>query len=121
MLPANPPGVPVVAPGFDGLVDPISENGQLVPSRDPPFRRSGLWTAHLGSLIRDPRLALNRLVDLAAMHGDVLGSLDADSHLVPADLNDGHRDIVVDDDALVFLAGENQHCLSSLVPIALGA
>src|SRR5437879_2871406 len=88
------------------------------PRASPP---SGFRAADLRARIRNPGLVLNGLVDLPAMHGHILGSFDAQAHLVTTDFDHGHRDIVVDDNALVLLAGENQHRRSSLGPIALGA
>src|SRR5262249_45070378 len=66
------------------------------------------------------RLVLNRLIHLATMHRDVFRSLDPQAHLVATDFDDGHRDVVVDDDALVLLAGENQHRRSSLMSKSKG-
>src|SRR5947199_3660943 len=82
---------------------------------------SGIRRGSLGSRLMRARLVLDCFVDFTTMNRNVLGSLDAKSDLVTANLNDGHRDVVVDNDAFVLLAGENQHRRSSLVPIALGA
>src|SRR5262249_55289121 len=43
-----------------------------------------------------------------------------EAHLVAADFDHGHRDVIIDDDALVLLAGQNQHRRSSLRPISGG-
>src|SRR4051794_33991507 len=82
---------------------------------------SSIRRGNLGSWLTRARLVLNRFVHFTTMNGNILGSFDAKSDLVTANLNDGHRDVVVDNDAFVLLAGENQHRRSSLVPIALGA
>src|SRR5438270_859698 len=58
--------------------------------------------------------AVDRLVHLAAVHGHLLRRFDPQPDLVPADLDHRDRDVVVDDDALVLLAGENQHRRSPL-------
>ena len=47
----------------------------------------------------------DRLVHLIAVDGHFLGSLDAQADLVAADFHNHDGDLVVDDDALVFLAG----------------
>src|SRR3954447_1029801 len=65
-------------------------------------------------------LILNRLVDLATVDGHILWGFDAQSHLVTADLDHSDRDVIVDDDALVLLAGENQHRRSPLKVIPAG-
>src|SRR5208337_3251561 len=73
---------------------------------------------NLGSRIERASLVLNGFVDLAAMDCDILGGLDAKTNLVTPDLDHGHRDVVVDNDAFVLLAGENQHRRSSLMLVA---
>src|SRR6516165_9471467 len=80
-----------------------------------------VWTRDLGVLFQSPRLILDRFVDFTTMDGHMLGCLNTEANLIAANLDHGHRDVVTDDDALVFLAGENQHSGSSLVLIALGA
>ena len=82
---------------------------------------SGFGANSVGIRIESSGLILDGLVDLTTMDGDMLGRLDPEANLVAANLDHGHRDIVVDDDALVLLAGENQHRCSSLVLIAFGA
>jgi hypothetical protein len=47
--------------------------------------------------------------DLLAVHGNVLGGIDADAHLVPLYGKDGNADIVSDHDALADPPGENEH------------
>src|SRR5512135_333258 len=99
------------------------------PKSDPQRHRSNggqplardIRRRDLGSRIPRAGLVLNGLVDLAAMHGDIFGGLDAKTDLVTTDLDDSHRDAIVDYDALVLLAGENQHRRSSLMHFAPGA
>jgi len=88
--------------------------------QDPKCEWSILRPADFRCLIHGSRLILNRLVDLSAMNSNILRRLDTEADFVPTDLDHGDRDVIVDDDALVFLAGENQHCRSSLVPMMLG-
>src|SRR5262245_41162937 len=67
-----------------------------------------------GSVVARLGLILDGLVNLAPMDRDILGGFNPEAHLITADLDHGNRDVVVDDDALVFLPGENQHRRSSL-------
>jgi len=46
-------------------------------------------------------LALNRFIDLAAMHGDFRGGRNAQADFVTANIDDRHNDRIADDDALV--------------------
>ena len=85
------------------------------------FDGSGFGANSVGIRIKSTGLVLNGLIDFTTMDGDVFGRLDTETDLVSTDLDHGHRDIVVDDDALVLFAGENQHNISSLVLIAFGA
>ena len=103
--------------------DRLDRNGRLAGwiAELNAFRSSGFGANSVGIRIESTGLVLNGLVDLTAMDGDMLGRFDAETNLVSANLDHGHRDVVVDDDALVLLAGENQHCRSSLVLIAFGA
>ena len=82
---------------------------------------SGFGANSVGIRIESTGLILNGLVDFTTMDGDMLGRFDSEANLVSTNLDHGHRDIVVDDDALVLFAGENQHNISSLVLIAFGA
>ena len=82
---------------------------------------SGFGANSVGIRIESTGLILDGLVNFTTMDGDMLGRLDPETNLVSANLDHGHRDIVVNDDALVLLAGENQHNFSSLVLIAFGA
>jgi hypothetical protein len=82
---------------------------------------SGFGANSVGIRIESTGLILDGLVNLTTMDGDVLRRLDTETNLVAANFDHGHRDIVVDDDALVLFAGENQHNISSLVLIAFGA
>ena len=43
------------------------------------------------------------------MNGHLPRRLDSETNLVPADLNHGDDDVVIDDDAFIFLARQNQH------------
>jgi hypothetical protein len=43
------------------------------------------------------------------MHRNFFRRLDTEPHLVATDFNDDDRDVVVDDDALVFLPRQYQH------------
>ena len=88
-----------------------------VPGKDG----SGFGANSVGIRIESTGLILNGLVDFTTMNGDVLGRLDTETDLVSTDLDHGHRDVVIDNDALVLFAGENQHNISSLVLIAIGA
>ena len=83
--------------------------------------KSGFGANSVGIRIESTGLILDGLVDFTTMDGDMLGRLDTETNLVSANLDHGHRDVVVDDDALVLFAGENQHKISSLVLIAFGA
>lgn len=52
---------------------------------------------------------MDGIVDLAAMDGDFLGTINAETNLVAADFDDHDRDVVVDDEALVLPARKYQH------------
>jgi len=52
---------------------------------------------------------VDEVVDLLAMDGDFLGRVDAEADLIAADLDDGDGDVVVDNNRLVRLAGQNEH------------
>ena len=45
----------------------------------------------------------NRIVDFSTMDWDLFGSFDAETHFVTTNFNDDNGDVVVDDDAFVFL------------------
>src|SRR5262249_30579169 len=53
--------------------------------------------------------AVDGVVDLLAVDRDLLGGHDPQPDLVAANLHHRHRDVVVDDDALVFFPGQYQH------------
>jgi len=53
--------------------------------------------------------ARDGLKDLAAVHWHLLGSLYSEAHLVATYFHNNDRDVVVDDDALVFFSRQNQH------------
>ena len=59
--------------------------------------------------LTDLLLAQDRLVDLSPVDRDALGMLDPEPHLVPPDLDHRQDDVVVDDDALAFLAWDDDH------------
>jgi hypothetical protein len=54
-------------------------------------------------------IATNGLIDFVTMDWHFLGGLDAQSHFVAANLNNDNSDVVIDDNALVFLSGQYQH------------
>src|ERR1700728_2315299 len=70
---------------------------------------SGFGANSVGIGIESTGLILNGLVDFTTMDGDMLGRLDTETDLVSTDLDHSHRDVVIDNDALVLFAGENQH------------
>jgi hypothetical protein len=82
---------------------------------------SGFGANSVGIRIESTGLILDGLINFTTVDGDMLGRLDTETDLVSANFDHGHRDVVVDDDALVLFAGENQHKISSLVLIAFGA
>ena len=54
-------------------------------------------------------LPLDRIVHLLSVDGDRLRGLDAEADFITPDINDGHHDIVANHDALVSVAGKDQH------------
>ena len=54
-------------------------------------------------------LALDALVDLLAVHGDVLRSIDADAHLVPFDPQNRDGHVVTNHDGLADTSCKNEH------------
>src|SRR5581483_1545548 len=60
-------------------------------------------------------LTLDALVNFFAVHGNVLGCVDADSHLVPLHTEDGDGDVVTDHHGLAHPSGQYKHSFSSLV------
>src|SRR5439155_21836603 len=54
-------------------------------------------------------LAPDGVVDFLAVDADRFGGGDAESHLVPSDVDDGDFDVVADNDRLVLLTGQHQH------------
>lgn len=60
-----------------------------------------------GLLLFRRRLALNLLVDLFPMDGDVAGGSDAEADLLAADFEDHNLDVVADHDDLVNLPRQN--------------
>ena len=59
-------------------------------------------------------MGVNCVVNLATVNRHVFLSLDAETHFIAPDLNHSHRDVIADDNTLVFLPGEYQHRCSSL-------
>lgn len=59
------------------------------------------------------RTPVDRLVDLDPVDGHVLGGHNAQPDLVPANLDHGDDDVVVDDNRLVLLSTQNKHGTSS--------
>ena len=55
------------------------------------------------------RVAPSVIVHLAAVNRNFSRCLDPQTHLVTADFHHGDHDVLVDHDALVPLAGQNQH------------
>ncbi len=51
----------------------------------------------------------DRLEDLSPMDRHLLGSFDAEPHLVTTNLHHNNRDVIVDDNALVFFSRKNKH------------
>src|SRR5258708_6901209 len=58
--------------------------------------------------------ALDRLVHFLAVYGNLGRRLDAQPHLVTADVHHGDHDVVTDDDAFVALPRQNKHLAHSL-------
>ena len=54
-------------------------------------------------------LALNGLVHLLAVYGDLDGGRDPQSNLVAPDIHHGDDDVIADDDAFVAVSGQDQH------------
>jgi len=54
-------------------------------------------------------LTVDRLVDFSTMNAHIFWSFDPESYLITTNLDHRDRDVVVDDDTLVLLSGENQH------------
>jgi hypothetical protein len=52
------------------------------------------------------RLSVNRVVNFLPMDRNFLGSYDPEPDLIAADLDHGNRDIVVNNDTLVFFSGQ---------------
>src|SRR5688500_688204 len=57
-------------------------------------------------------LALDALVDLLAVDGDILGCADAYAHLVALDAEHRDGDLVPDHQGFAYSAGQNQHVTS---------
>jgi hypothetical protein len=47
--------------------------------------------------------------DLFSVNGHILGCFDTDPNLIPVNLDDGHQDVVADDNLLSQLPAQNQH------------
>jgi hypothetical protein len=68
-------------------------------------RRLDVFARCLGSAVL--LMASNCLVDLVAMYGHLFRRLDSKAYFVTSNFNDNDRDVVADDDRLVFLPAEN--------------
>src|SRR5688572_6484995 len=53
--------------------------------------------------------AVDALVNLLAMHGNILGRSDADAHLVALDPEHGHGDRISDHQRFAYAAGQDEH------------
>ena len=86
-------------------------DGERSERRDQALRLGGGVGAGVrgGRAVLDGGVALDRIIDLTAMDGDLLGGLNAQSHFVAANLDDDNRDVIVDDDAFVLLPRQHQH------------
>src|SRR5688572_22832923 len=61
-------------------------------------------------------LALDALVDLFAVDGDFARGIDAEPHLIAFHPQDGHGDVVADDDRFPHAPGQDQHSQLLLGP-----
>ncbi len=53
------------------------------------------------------------------MNGNILWRIDAQTNLVPSDIDDRYHNVIADDDALITVSGQNQH--DNVLPCAQGA
>jgi hypothetical protein len=60
--------------------------------------------------------ALNRLVHLLPVHGDLDWGRDPQPNLIAANIHDGDDDIIAYDDTFVAVSGQDQHRLRLLPP-----
>jgi len=51
-------------------------------------------------------VSMNRFEDFLTVDGNFLRATIPRRNLVPADFHDGHNDVIVDDDGLVFFSGQ---------------
>ena len=62
-------------------------------------------------------VALERDEDLFAMYANRAGSFDPDAHLVAADVEHGHHDVVANHDALIRATCEHEHGVLPPLPL----
>jgi hypothetical protein len=53
--------------------------------------------------------SVDRSVHFTAMNGDLFRGFDAQAHLITADFHNRDHNVLIDDDAFIFLARQNQH------------
>jgi len=61
-------------------------------------------------------LALNGLVHLLAVHGDLDWGRDSQSNLIAANIHHGDDDVIPNDDAFIAVTGQDQHRFRLLPP-----
>ena len=84
-------------------------------------RGGGVWTVDLAGVVgfqsaRLAILALNGLVHLLAVYGDLDRGRDPQSNLIAANIHNGDDDVIADDDTFVAVSGQDQHRLRLLPP-----
>ena len=57
----------------------------------------------------DGGIPLDRIIDFTPVDGHLFRGLHAQTDFVAANFDDDNRDVIVDDDAFVFLPREHQH------------
>ena len=57
-----------------------------------------------GLNVRNNCLSFDRVINLATVNGDFFGSLHAETYFVASNLDDHDRNVIVDDNTLVFFA-----------------
>ena len=92
-----------------------SDRGRRASRRIGGLRCSS-WRASWGSRrARLSILALNGLVHLLAVYGDLDGGRDPQSNLIAPDIHHGDDDVIADDDTFVAVSGQDQHLLGSFL------
>ena len=56
---------------------------------------------------------MDGVVHFLPVHRDLFGGDDTETNLVAPDFDNGHGDIVVDDDTLILFSGQYEHCCLS--------